>query len=242
MYSRLKKLIQIIVPNSVLKKNERLLRGAMSMGYRGHTHQCNICGFKMKKFVLLDNGNKLCPKCGSLPRNRRLWQLIEKEIKNKKILHFSPSKSISNKIRELNSNYTTSDYEGEFESEKHYDIQAIDEADDTYDMIICFHVLEHIPDDRAAMRELYRVLKANGNVYIQTPFKEGEIYENPEITTPKDRLEHFGQSDHLRIYSAQGLANRLNEVGFGTKILSFDEESNNYHGFSELEKIIIATK
>ena len=92
------------------------------------------------------------------------------------------------------------------------------------------------------MSELFRILKPGGKGYIQTPFKEGAIYENPDITTPEDRLEHFGQDDHVRIYSAEGLIERLQSVGFYTELLSFKEEENNHYGFQTTEKIIVVTK
>ena len=90
------------------------------------------------------------------------------------------------------------------------------------------------------MSELYRVLKPNGTLLIQTPFKEGEIYEDYSITTEAERLKHFGQEDHVRIYSINGLKDRLQNVGFKIEILQFQEED--YFGFSDNEQLIIAKK
>ena len=107
-------------------------------------------------------------------------------------------------------------------------------------MIICYHILEHIIEDTIAMKELFRVLKKSGKVLVQTPFQEGEIYEDETIVTPEDRLKHFGQDNHVRIYSIEGLVERLNNAGFTTEIRTLKGDS--YFGFSENERIIICEK
>ncbi|MBK6500196.1 MAG: methyltransferase domain-containing protein [Saprospiraceae bacterium] len=76
---------------------------------------------------------------------------------------------------------------------------------DKFDLIICYHILEHIIEDMLAMKELFRVLKPKGKIIIQTPFLGETIYEDYSINTPELRLKHFGQKDHVRIYAAQGL-------------------------------------
>jgi len=98
---------------------------------------------------------------------------------------------------------------GEFDADKHYNITNISESDNSFDLIICYHILEHIEDDHAAMKELYRVLKKGGSCIIQTPFKDGEISEDDKIKTAEDRIKYFGQEDHQRIYSVDGLKERF---------------------------------
>jgi ubiquinone/menaquinone biosynthesis C-methylase UbiE len=115
------------------------------------------------------------------------------------------------------SQYVTTDYDTKADTDKHYDITQIPEPEDSYGLIICFHVLEHIPDDRQAIRELYRITKPEGSIWIQTPFKDGDIYEDKTLTTVAERLHHFGQADHVRIYSAEGLVSRLKEAGFSVQ-------------------------
>lgn len=243
MYESIKKLVKGIVPVSFIRKNDKLLRKVVSLSYRGDAYKCNVCDFTMSKFIVLSNGNKLCPKCGSLPRTRRLWQLLESEVEGKDILHFSPSRSMRDKIASSNpKSYITTDYEDEFQADKRHDIQAIDEPDNRFDIILCYHILEHIPDDRKAMSELKRVMKVGGICYIQTPFIEGEIYEDSSITTPEGKLEHFGQDDHLRIYSVDGLKQRLEEVGFTVGINEFAEPTDNRLGLKDSEIVIVAKK
>lgn len=187
----------------------------------------------------------MCPFCGSLPRNRRLWLLLKKRGDlSGHVLHFSPSRSLYRQLkREMGIRYFSSDFEGEFLADHAFDITVIDQPPDKFDLIICYHVLEHIPDDKLAMSELYRVLKPGGRIYIQTPFHNGEIYEDPTITSPAARELHFGQADHVRIYSVTGLEQRLANAGFKVEVLQFGhDETDAYFGLSSGETLLIARK
>ena len=130
---------------------------------------------------------------------------------------------------------------GEFDANYHFDITAISKSDNYFNYIICFHVLEHIEDDIEAMKELYRVLKPNGLCLIQTPFKTGDIYENKNITSEDEREKAFGQKDHVRIYSPQGLKDRLSSVGFAVEIKNLETTENNLNGLKK-ETILFAKK
>lgn len=245
MYNALKKTIKKIIPNRFIFNNEPFFRFFHGIFYLGKSHQCSVCSKKLKSFIKLPNNDLLCPFCGSISRNRRLWQLLHRDYNlTGDVLHFSPSRNIYRKLKKRSDiNYITSDYEDEFIADHHFDITNIDQKDAAFDRIICFHVLEHIPDDRKAMQELYRVTKPNGIVFIQTPFKDGEIYENENITTPEERLKHFGQEDHVRIYSSKGLKERLTAVGFQVKRLTFEiTEHDTYYGHISPETILIAIK
>ncbi len=180
---------------------------------------------------MIPNGEDfICPRCGSIRRNRRLWKLLKDQYSqaNLRILDFSPSRSIYRVMKKNYPYYTCTDISGDFIADYSYDIQNLDAENESYDLIIAYHILEHIPDDALAMSEMYRVLASGGAALIQTPFQEGGIYENPDITEPEDRLKHFGQEDHLRIYSVDGLQQRLESVGFRVEVLEFapDEEQD----------------
>ncbi len=113
-------------------------------------------------------------------------------------------------------------------------------GNNAFDLIICYHILEHIENDSQAMIELQRVLKPNGSCIIQTPFKEGDIYEDFSIKSPDERLKAFGQKDHVRIYSVEGLQQRLKENGFqDVEIKTFPAEGR--YGFME-ETVLICKK
>jgi SAM-dependent methyltransferase len=236
-------LLKKITPTAFIKKNETAIRVLLSQFYKGHRFVCSVCEFKMARFITSKKGDKLCPKCGSLARTRRLWQFLKPKAKDVKILHFSPSRSIRRTLECLkNITYITTDYTNEFKAMKCLNIEAIDEPDNQYDIIICYHVLEHIQNDIKAMDELKRITKPGGICIIQTPFKKGEIYENITIKSEKERLLHFGQKDHVRIYSIEGLTSRLSSVGFQPINQTYKESINNRHGFKTAETIIIAKK
>ncbi|WP_303316205.1 class I SAM-dependent methyltransferase [Flavivirga abyssicola] len=245
MYNSIKKKAKTLIPKDFLLKREFFFRSFYGIFYIGNTHQCNICFKKLKSFVLLENEDLLCPFCGSLPRNRRLWNLLnlKNELKGN-VLHFSPSRNLYRALKKIkNINYFSTDFENEFLADYKYDITNIDQNDETFDVIICYHILEHIMEDQKAMSELYRVLKPDGKIYVQTPFKNGDIYENFTIDSPEGRLKHFGQEDHVRIYSIEGLKDRLKNKGFNVQIKTFNNRKDDfYYGYRSPETILILGK
>lgn len=245
MYEKLKNVIRLFVPPEFLFRNELLIRKVYSLFYSGNTFQCNICEKKLSHFVLNFRSEKTCPKCGSLERDRKLWKVVSNEFLKAKIsiLDFSPSRSLVRKFKTIAEiNYVSTDFCGNFIADFQYDITNLNIPNATFDLICCYHILEHVENDSLAISELYRVLKQNGIVIIQTPFKDGEIYESQLITAESERFIHFGQKDHVRIYSETGLANRLELSGFDVEIRHYIETENNYNGFSKIETQIIAKK
>jgi SAM-dependent methyltransferase len=243
MYSVFKKLILWLFPEKFRIRIEFILRYFYSLLYLGSAVRCNICGGRFSEFVSLVSGDLLCPCCGSLPRQRRLWIILQPYLIDEdriKMLHFSPSRILQKKLRRMkNLRYVTTDYDSKACTDAHYDITHIPEPDESYGLVICFHVLEHIPDDRQAIRELYRIIKTEGRVFIQTPFKEGETFEDKTLTTAEERLHHFGQEDHVRVYSVEGLASRLKEAGFAVQAEFFSADP--ILGLKE-ETILIGSK
>ncbi|MCJ8153121.1 class I SAM-dependent methyltransferase [Chryseobacterium sp. SSA4.19] len=232
-----------MIPKEILIKNEDHFRRFLKPLYQGKNNACTVCGTKLKNFVQLQNGQLICPVCGSLPRTRRLYNMLQEEFlkPNMSFLDFSPSRMLYRKWKSKKDiSYFPTDFENEFLSDYHYDITNIQTEGETFDLIVCYHILEHIADDRKAMSELYRVLKKGGTALIQTPFKEGDIYEDNSVVSAGERLKHFGQEDHVRIYSVDGLENRLKEAGFHVDIRNLDGDA--YYGFSKDEKVLICTK
>lgn len=240
MYNQLKKLL----PKNFLIKNEVFFRKFIYFFYIGSNHQCTVCASKFRTFIPNQRGEKLCPSCGSMPRDRRLFAEFRKEFPGNaklKLLDFSPSRSLYRKLKKIDSiEYYPTDLSTDFISEYQYDINRLPIVDQFFDCIFCYHILEHIDEDSQAMSELFRVLKTGGRIFVQTPFQEGEIYENPAIKTEAERLKHFGQEDHVRIYSVKGLASRLEKVGFSVEIKTFDEDQ--YHGLAKNETILFLSK
>jgi len=245
MYNLLKKFILRFFSKEFLIGFEPVFRSIYSIFYSGSAFQCNICDKKLRKFINLQNGNRICARCGSSDRDRKLWKLLSEKYLTAgiNILDFSPSRPLFRKLNKIpHISYTATDFSGDFLSHRQYDITDIDESFATFDLAICYHVLEHIEDDHKAMDELFRVLKPSGICIIQTPFKEGDIYENPEINTDKERLKHFGQEDHLRVYSVPGLTQRLQNAGFRVHPLSISEPPDNKYGFKSSETILVCSK
>ncbi|MCR8666457.1 methyltransferase domain-containing protein [Aestuariibaculum sp. M13] len=245
MYDFIKNSIAALIPKKLLFENELFFRSVYSLLYLGNNHTCNICNYKLRKFIRLKNGDLLCPSCGSLSRNRRLWKLLnDNHHITGNILHFSPSRSLYRNLKKIESlSYFSTDYEDEFLAEYKFDITDINQENSKFDTVICYHILEHIVDDLKAMKELYRVLNSKGTIYIQTPFKEGDIYEDESVVTPEERNIHFGQHDHVRVYSIKGLKLRLEQTGFKVKVVNFLKTDDDViYGFLSPETTLIVTK
>ncbi|MEM6395468.1 MAG: methyltransferase domain-containing protein [Bacteroidota bacterium] len=257
MYQRLKSAYKALVPESVSRLFENPIRWLVSLPYRGNRYYCPLCQTKLNRFIVLEDGHALCPRCGSLPRTRRLWFLIEEILEQANdrltILHFSPPASLRKRIlkritqNKLSVSYQTTDTAGEFTADLAIDLTDNDLPDDSFDLIICYHVLEHIEDDRKAISELFRLLKPNGQALIQTPFlaEEGKAKELPNITTAAQRLQHYGQEDHVRVYTVSALDERLKSAGFTTHIRKtpngFSDDAERMQ-LKEVEFVIAANK
>jgi SAM-dependent methyltransferase len=245
MYEKIKRLLHRLLPVRFVIRHELKFRFVYYQFYRGRGFECNVCGKRLRKFVPTKTGDRMCPRCGSVSRNRRLWAIVHSDFLagRPKILEFSPSRCLYRAVKHQGSaDYTGADYSGFFLADKRLDITRIDEADESYDLVICFHVLEHVENDMKAMSELYRILKRGGRSLIQTPFKEGDVDEDPEIVDPLDRMRRFGQEDHVRLYSVEGLSQRLAGNGFEVEVMEFKEENGNRYGFEEKEIVLSAIK
>ncbi len=131
------------------------------------------------------------------------------------MLHIAPEQCFYKRFRKMgNLDYTTADLESPLADIK-LDVQQMPFENNTFDTVICNHVLEHVPDDRKAMREILRVLKPGGFGIMQVPMDMSleKTYEDPGIVLPQDRGKHFRQKDHYRLYGHDYLE-RLKECGF----------------------------
>ncbi|MEC7265648.1 MAG: methyltransferase domain-containing protein, partial [Bacteroidota bacterium] len=132
-----------------------------------------------------------------------------------KLLHFAPEQAFYKRFKKLkNLGYTTTDLNSPLADVK-ADICNLPFEDDSFDVILCNHVLEHIPDDTKAMQELYRVLKPGGWGVFQIPqdLKREKTFEDDSIIDKKERAKIFGQYDHVRIYG-RDYFDKLRSIGF----------------------------
>jgi len=236
--------------------------------YKGSKYECPYCGFHANDFLKIGlphqanithqiigagvrNGG--CVNCDSVDRDRLLYAYFKNELQvlqNKPeyaILHLAPEWRLSEEFLKYQyKNYICTDKFMPGYSYPSYtidmDIMDIQFPENNFDLVICNHVLEHIPNDIAAMKELFRVLKPGGTAVLQVPISATlqESYENPAVTTDQQREEHYGQYDHVRIYG-QDYVTRLESVGFKVTRLNISDKYKKY-GVIEKEDLFICSK
>jgi len=214
-----------------------------------------IDGKQFRKFLPYgyneQRNNVLSPSTLSLERHRLLWLYLKNETdfftSPKKVLHFAPEQAFYKRFRELNNlDYTTTDLNSPLADVK-ADICKLPFDDGLYDVILCNHVLEHIPDDKKAMEELYRVLKPGGMAILQIPqdLKRAHTFEDDSIIDKKERAKIFGQYDHVRIYG-RDFFEKLSAVGFRVKPIDYTknmmEETVKKYGLAKGEIIPVCFK
>lgn len=197
------------VPRPILIKFSFIFSKIMSLFYKGNNVECPVCGNTFRKFLPYGNlgiDNRLCPKCLSLERHRLIWLFLNKKTDffsaRLKVLHIAPEQPFLKRFKSLsNLKYTTADLISPIADVK-MDIKDMPFNNNSFDVLICNHVLEHIDDEEKATSEIYRVLKKGGWAILQVPLdaSKDETYEDLSITDPKEREKHFGQYDHVRLY------------------------------------------
>lgn len=224
------------IPRPILIRFSLLINRFVALFYMGNKVECSVCNNTFRKFLpygytkATSRKNALCPRCLSLERHRLMYLYLQEKTdfftKNLKVLHIAPEQCFYKRFRALeNLDYTTGDLESPI-ADVHFDVQAIPFPDESYDVVICNHVLEHVDDDAKAMSEMYRILKPGGFAILQVPQDTDaeNTYEDPTITDPSEREKHFLQKDHVRLYGLD-YAERLSAVGFK---VTADTYSNNF--------------
>jgi hypothetical protein len=183
---------------------------------RGGARECPCCGghFRRMSRRRISGWGGICPRCRSHPRHRAIALLLARgDLPGRRLLHFAPEPLFDPLFARLpDIERVTADLHAP--ADLRIDISDMDLPDSSFDLILCSHVLEHVPDDRAAMRELRRVLSGDGLALMLVPFRPAvPTYEDPSISSPLDRMVAFGQQDHVRIYG-NDLPDRLHEAGF----------------------------
>ncbi|MCB0445799.1 MAG: class I SAM-dependent methyltransferase [Gelidibacter sp.] len=217
------KFILNTIPRPILIRLSYLVRPILAFFLRGNTFTDPIDGKSFKTFLPYGYGNQrnnvLSPSTLSLERHRLLWLYLKNETDfftaPKKVLHFAPEQAFYKRFRKMkNLEYVTTDLNSPLADVK-ADICNLPFDDNEFDLILCNHVLEHIPDDTKAMQELYRVMKVGGLGVFQIPqdLNREKTFEDHSITDRKERAKIFGQYDHVRIYG-RDYFDKLRSIGF----------------------------
>lgn len=186
-----------------------------------------------------------CPRCGSRERHRLLWLWATRgginRLAGKRILHFAPEKALRRALCG-NPGYETADLVQRGVTHQ-VDITRLPMAGETYDVVIANHVLEHIDDDRAAMRELFRVLRPGGIALLTTPINptRQQTYEDAAITDRVRRHAHFNAPDHRRFYGLD-FADRLRDAGFSVETFRMTPAEEVTFGLLPMEWLYVAAR
>lgn len=210
--------------------------------------KCPLCDTESTAFLPFGERLRLqaqCPDCGSLERHRLLWLYFQRETQlleqPTRVLHFAPERCLSLRLRQIPEiEHVTADLDAA-KAMYEEDIQKLSFDDGSFDAVICSHVLEHVPDDRRALREIHRVMRPNAWAVLMVPVdaKRAATYEDPSVVTPQERKKHFGQPDHVRIYG-RDFQDRILEAGFQLRIEHFYEtlDPNEVTAFSIRDEVL----
>jgi hypothetical protein len=191
---------------------------------------CPVCDSAIRTFEVFDakwpeREGEICPVCRAFARHRWLWLCMKQESIVKPgatVLEFAPTSCLTRRMRRAGMKVTTTDLYAD-NVDVRADICALPFPPQSFDIVLCSMVLEHIPDDIKAMQEIHRVLRPHGKVFITVPIRDGRTYENSSVTTPEDREKHFGQMDHVRFYGMD-IVERLERTGF--QVSTVDVKAN----------------
>jgi SAM-dependent methyltransferase len=204
---------------------------------------CPVCGqqsvFEPFGIARYRRQRSQCANCGSLERHRLMSLYFESRPElfsdGMTLLHFAPNRAIRKSFRKRKDlKYLTADLFKR--ADLKLDITAIELEDNSIDAVICYHVLEHVDEDRKGMAELYRIVKPGGWALLQVPvYRDSpDTLEDPEIDTPRERINRFGSRTHVRLYGWRDFADRLEGAGFEVTVERFVD------GFDDAQLVELA--
>ena len=243
------------VPRPILHRIARIGGRLLAIFLYGKRYEDPIDGRHYRRLLaygrIEQRKNALAPYSLSLERHRLIWLYLDRELditrQHYNVLHMAPELCLQRKLKAIPGiRYTSADLESPWAA-VHCDIQQLPFAEQTFDLILCNHVLEHIPDDRLAMRELYRVLTPNGIALLLVPLDptRATTLEDPAINTDELREKFYHQKDHLRLYG-RDYVDRLAEAGFVVSAIDYaaqlTEEERRRYCIRLEDKLYIARK
>lgn len=236
----------------LLKNNMRHVLRAWRM--RGERVYCPCCERSFRDFVVTQAVTRRkgeCPFCGARERHRMTMLFLREKtslfIEGGRLMHVAPEPTFMKQLRGVSKiEYVSIDLESPL-ADVRMDLTDLYFRDDLFDYVICSHVLEHVPDDRKAMAEIYRVLRPGGIAILMVPLDYGrkKTDEDPSITDPAERLRRFNQEDHVRIYGTDYF-DRLREAGFDVTLDRSAETMNARElrrlGLKKDDPVVVCTK
>ena len=219
------------VPRPFLQRVSPLVMKIFAQLNKGSAVQCPVCGNQYSKFLpygRVARPNALCPNCLALERHRLMWLFLKEKTDfftaKLKVLHVAPEHCFIDRFESLpNLEYITADIESPLAKVK-MDVHEIPFPDNTFDIVFCNHVLEHVDDDIKACSEFNRVLKKTGWGILQSPvYNLEKTLEDKTITDPAERERLFGQRDHVRKFG-KDYAERLRQSGLQIEENKFVQE------------------
>lgn len=222
--------------------------------YFGRRFSCPCCKGRFRRFLphgVKPRTNAQCPGCGALERHRLMWFYLDNRTNlytdQLKVLHFAPEVALQKKLVSMpNLDYISADLCSPRAQVK-FDICSIPFPDNTFNVVLCVHVLEHVLNDRKAISELFRVMGPGGWGILQVPLDRNrqETFEDWSVVSPEDRERVFGQRDHVRIYGVD-YYDRLRAVGFEVRLDAYVKELPRQliikHNLPEGEVICLCSK
>ena len=213
------------------ERRKQLRRAAAKCTHFGLARYCPCCKSYLRRFKaygLVPRAEARCPICGALERHRLMYLYMTRKTDlfnghRKRMLHVAPEPELSRWFQKTEYiDYLSADLSNPHAMVR-MDITNIQYRDNTFDVIYCSHVLEHVPDDRKALREFCRVLKIGGWAILQVPITSDVTFEDATVTRPEERERLFGQHDHVRRYGPD-YRDRLVDVGFSVTVDGFVRE------------------
>ena len=228
------KLVRMLGPaHRTCAKSKLLYYALRSVLYRGSRVSCPVCGGHFRKFLPFGvrerRRNARCPRCGSFERHRLLMLYLKERTNfftsHLKVLEFAPHVYLQERLRRMkNLEYISADLASPLAMVS-MDITDIKFEDNQFDCVICYHVLEHVPDDLKAMREICRILRPGAWGILQPPVDQNreKTFEDTSVVTPEARERLFGRFDHVRVYG-RDYKERLESAGFKVRVDDFISE------------------
>ena len=231
------------------------LRALRAVPYLGRRRVCPCCGWRVREFIrggfsLRHQPTAYCPRCNSKARHRWLWLYLAEHTDlfttSQRVVEIAPAFCVSRRLQALpHLRYVGGDLERRPHVMLRMDAAALPFASDSFDIALSIHVLEHVPADREAIAELYRVIRPGGSCVLSVPVRMDRLtYEDDEIVTPEERKRAFGEREHVRWYG-HDVVDRLEESGFEVKTeyaKHVATETRDLYGLRDYEVIFSCSK